>query len=65
MTETASNAPDLLYGVAGNRRLSRRQRRTAYHLCETKRIPYFKVGRTVCGKRSKIAAALERFEEGE
>ena len=41
------------------------KRRVAYHLIETRRIPHFKVGKTVCAKRSKVTAALEQFEEGE
>ena len=35
------------------------KRSVAYHLAANQRIPTFKIGRTVCARRSKILAALE------
>ena len=47
---------DLLYGVeaiAGHLSLTKRQ---ALHLHEKSEIPTFKMGRTVCARRSTLAA---------
>jgi excisionase family DNA binding protein len=38
------------------------KRRAAEQLVETKRIPYFKMGKTVCARRSRLLAALEQLE---
>jgi excisionase family DNA binding protein len=64
MTDTEPNdAPDLLWGVASIASYLGVKRRVAYHLIETRRIPYFKVGKTVCARRSKLIAVLERLED--
>ena len=39
------------------------KRGVVYHLIETRRIPYFKVGAVVCARRSKLLAAFEELEE--
>ena len=63
MTDTTPNdVPDLLWGVASIASYLGVKRRVAYHLVETRRIPYFKVGRTVCARRSKLIAVLDEFE---
>jgi excisionase family DNA binding protein len=62
MTDTAS-MPDLLYGVTSIAKFLGIKRRAAEHLVETKRIPYFKMGKTVCARRSKLLAAFEQLEE--
>jgi excisionase family DNA binding protein len=64
MTETtAENAADLLYGVGAIAAFLGVKRRAAYHLIETKRISYFKIGKTVAARRSKLLAALEQLED--
>ena len=38
------------------------RRSVAYHLAAVEKIPTFKIGKTVCARRSKILAALEALE---
>ena len=63
MTDTAENqGPDLLYGcprIAEHLGLTEDQ---IYHLARMKRIPTFKVGRTLCARRSTLAAAIDELE---
>jgi excisionase family DNA binding protein len=59
---TTDNAADLLYGVGAIATFLGVKKRAAYHLVETNRIPHFKVGKTVCARRSKLMAALEELE---
>jgi hypothetical protein len=63
MTDTTTtDALGLLYGadaIAGFLGITLRQ---AQHLIETKRIPVFKVGKTVAARRAKVLAALEALE---
>ena len=33
-----------------------------YHIVETKRIPVFRVGRTLCARRAKLNDAFEKLE---
>jgi excisionase family DNA binding protein len=61
MTETTPQ--DLLYGTRRIAEFLGIPQRAAEHLVETKSIPYFKMGKTVCARRSKLMAALERLEE--
>lgn len=62
MTDT-QNTTDLLYGVTSIAEFLGVKRRSAEHLIETKRIPYFKMGKTVCARRSKLLATFECLEE--
>jgi excisionase family DNA binding protein len=63
MTDTTTtDAPDLLYGAHAIAEFLGIKLRSAQHLIETKRIPFFKVGKTVCARRSKVLAALEALE---
>jgi excisionase family DNA binding protein len=59
MTETT---PDLLYGSRSIAEFLGIKPRAAEHLIEQKRIPYFKIGRTVCARRSRLMAALDELE---
>jgi excisionase family DNA binding protein len=61
MTDTAQTA-DLLYGARAIADYLGIKQRAAEHLIETKRIPFFKIGRTVAARRSKVMAALEELE---
>jgi excisionase family DNA binding protein len=62
MSETENTGPDLLYGVQAIANYLGVKRRVAYHLIETDRLPVFKIGKTVCSKRSTVSAALEQME---
>lgn len=63
LMKTPESASDLLYGmeaIASHLTLTKRQ---ALHLHEKGEIPTFKMGRTVCARRSTLAkhfAAAER-----
>ena len=64
MTDYATdNGPDLLYGVSKIADYLGINRRVAYHLIETGRLPAFKIGKTVCARRSKLTAAIEEMEQ--
>ena len=64
MTDTsAPETPDLLYGVDSISTFLGVSKRAAYSLIERKRIPFFKIGRTVCARRSKLLAAFEQMEQ--
>jgi excisionase family DNA binding protein len=54
---------DLLYGVPKIADFLGLTKRATYHLIESKRMPYFKIGATVCARRASLLAALERMEE--
>ena len=64
MTDT-SNPPagaDLLYGAHAIAEFLGIKERAAYHLIETRRIPFFKIGKTVCARRSTLAARIAELE---
>ena len=56
---------DLLYGVPSIAEFLGITPAAVYHLAAKKRIPTFKVGKTVCARRARILEAFERLEEGE
>jgi hypothetical protein len=60
--QTDPAAADLLYGVSAIAKFLGVKKRAAYHLIETRRIPTFKLGKTVAAKRSRIVTALEAFD---
>jgi excisionase family DNA binding protein len=62
MTHT-QDALDLLYGVPKIAAYLGLTKRATYHLVETRRIPTFKIGATVCARRASLIAALERLEQ--
>jgi excisionase family DNA binding protein len=61
MTDTTPQ--DLLYGTRRIAEFLGIPRRIAEHLVETKRIPYFKMGKIVCARRTKLTETMERLEE--
>ena len=65
MTDTTATAPDLLYGASAIANFLGVKRGVVYHLIETHRLPHFKVGKTVCARRSSVLAAFERMEENQ
>ena len=38
------------------------RQRTAYHLVDTRRIPFFRMGKILCARRSRLLAAMEAME---
>ena len=64
MTDTSnpSAAADLLYGANAIAEFLGVKPRAAYHLIETRRIPFFKIGKVVCSRRSSLAAKLAELE---
>ena len=60
--ETENTVPDLLYGMSKIADYMGVKRSVAYHLAATQRIPVFRIGRTVCARRSTVSAALEQME---
>jgi excisionase family DNA binding protein len=64
MAEADNRPADLLYGVGAISEFLGVKRRAAYHLIATNRIPHFKIGKTVCARRTAVAAALEQLEAG-
>jgi excisionase family DNA binding protein len=62
MTDSATTS-DLLYGGDAIADFLGISRRAAYHLIERKRVPYFKIGRTVCARRANLLAEFERLEQ--
>ena len=62
MTDTSNPAGDLLYGAHRIAEFLGITQRAAYHLIETKRIPFFKIGKTVCARRSTLAARIAELE---
>jgi hypothetical protein len=53
---------DLLYGVPKIAAFLGLTKRATYHLVETRRIPTFKIGATICARRATLIAALEALE---
>lgn len=62
MTDTTTTS-DLLYGVEDIASFLGVTKRAAYHLVERKWIPFFKIGRTLCARRSSLDAAFEALEQ--
>ena len=55
-------ASDLLYGTDAIARFLGVKPRAAFHLIETRRIPFFKIGKVVCARRTSLAAKLDELE---
>ena len=62
MTDTSNPSADLLYGAHAIAEFLGVKQRVAYHLIETRRIPFFKIGKTVCARRTSLAAKLDEIE---
>ena len=54
---------DLLYGSRAIAEFLNVKPRAAEHLIEQKRIPYFKIGRTVVARKAALLAAFEQLEQ--
>ncbi len=62
MTDMTIETPDLLYGASAIAAYLGVKRGVVYHLIETNRLPHFKVGKTVCARRSTLARAIAELE---
>ena len=64
MTDTSnpSDGGDLLYGANRIAQYLGVKPRAAYHLIETRRIPFFRIGKVVCSRRTSLAAKLDELE---
>ena len=54
---------DFLYGVGSIAGYLGIKERSAKHLIETRRIPYSKVGKTVCSRRSWLTSWMESMKQ--
>jgi excisionase family DNA binding protein len=63
MTDTAeSQRADLLYGAPAIADYLGLTNDAVYHLARQKRIPTFRMGRTVCARKSTLARAIAELE---
>ena len=60
---TLPETADLLYGVPAISRFLGLKPAAVYHLVEKRKIPFFKIGKTVCARRAKLLAAFDELEE--
>jgi hypothetical protein len=63
MTNDNNDGADLLYGAPAVAAFLGIRLKQAQHLIEARRIPSFRIGKTVAARRSKVIAALEGLEE--
>ena len=67
MTETMALSDDLLFGAEEIAEFvfgDRKKRRQIYHLAKHKSIPVFRMGSTLCARRSKLIGWIEAQEAG-
>jgi len=62
-TTTLPETADLLYGVPAISRFLGLKPAAVYHLVEKRKIPFFKIGKTVCARRAKLLDAFDKLEE--
>ena len=62
MTTDTDSGPDLLYGVPRIAAFLGIGVKATYHLVERNRIPTFRMGKTVCARRSTLAAKIAELE---
>jgi hypothetical protein len=60
MTESA----DLLYGVPAIASFLGLPVKNTYYLIEKRRLPHFRIGKTVCARRSTILSAMDASRAG-
>ena len=63
MQHDECSSADFLYGLASIADYLAIKERSAKHLVETRRIPYSKVGKTVCSRRSWLSAWMESLKQ--
>ena len=62
MTDTENQKADLLYGAGRIAEFLGLTPDAVYHLAAQKRIPTFRIGRTICARRTTIAAKIAELE---
>jgi excisionase family DNA binding protein len=62
MSFNGTTTADLLYGTRAIATHLGIPVRAAEHLIETRRIPFFKIGRTVCARRSRLEEHISLLE---
>ena len=62
MTDTTEPTPDLLYGAPRIAEYLGLTPAAVYHLAAQRRIPTFRLGKTVCARRSTLAKRIEQLE---
>jgi hypothetical protein len=62
MSDTMQATADLLYGVPAIAAFLGITPAAVYHLAAQRRIPTFKVGKTVCARRARILQAFDELE---
>ncbi len=55
-----ANDEDLLYGVPAIAEAFKWRNRQVYHLKDKHGLPTFKIGRTVCAKKSEVRVWIEK-----
>lgn len=66
MTNTPDIHTDILEGadqIAGFLYGDPKKRGKVYHLAENKRLPTFKIGKTICARKSTLLAWIEEQEK--
>ena len=62
MTDTENPKADLLYGAGRIAEYLELSPDAVYHLARQRRLPTFRMGRTICARKSAIAAKLDELE---
>jgi hypothetical protein len=63
MTDTSlPDTADLLYGVPAISRFLGLKPAAVYHLVAEKKIPAFRIGKTVCARKAKLLDAFDELE---
>ena len=62
MTDTENQKADLLYGAPAIASYLGLTEDAVYHLARLKRLPTFRMGRTICARRSTLAAKIAELE---
>jgi hypothetical protein len=55
--------PEVLHGARAIADFLGVSEKAVYHMAERKRIPTFKLGKTLCARRSSILAAMDKLEQ--
>ena len=62
MADTENQKADLLYGAGSIAEYLGLTEDAVYHLARQRRLPTFRMGRTICARRSTLAAKLAELE---
>ena len=62
MTDTENQRADLLYGCPAIASYLQLSEDAVYHLARQNRIPTFRLGRTICARRSTLAKHIAQLD---